>query len=142
MKKTKFVIALLLIAALMIGNMATVGASDIMPLYDNCFYCNFSFVVTNGTGYISIDYDTMENFTSFSSTVKVQRRVLGIFWDTIEIAEGTEEWVVNSTATHDALDCIFPVDRTGTYRAVFEVYFYGQDGTVDVIEDKRTSTYE
>ncbi len=142
MKKSKCLIAFLLIVSMMLVNAAAVSASDIMPRYDNCSDCSMSFDIVNGIGHIGIDYYAKENFTSFTSTVKVQKRFLGIFWNTIEIADGVEEWVVTSTETWGLFNYSFPMEDTGTYRAVFDIKFYGQDGSVDEIEEKIQKVYE
>ncbi len=142
MKKFKCMVALLLIGAIILANAAIVGASDIMPIYDNCFQCITAFNIIDGVGYLSINYYTQENFSDFTASVTVQKRVLGIFWDTIEIAENTEAWIIYSTRTDNSLDYSFPLTKKGTYRAVFDIKFYGEDGSVDDLGHTIQKVYE
>lgn len=74
--------------------------------------------------------------------MKIQKRFLGIFWSTVDIGYTDNEWIAYCYDLNGTVYNSFPLEDTGTYRAVFTVEIYGKDGSVDTIEDKITSTYD
>ena len=142
MKKFKILGIIALVCALVIVNVLSVFASEIIPLYDNCNWCKTSFEVSNGEASVGVDYKGIEgSFSQAKVTVKIQKKFLGVFWNTVDIGEPNNEWVVYSTNVRDYLEKTFPITESGTYRAMFTVEFSGIDGSVDKIEDKLEYKY-
>lgn len=110
----------------------------------NCNRCTCMFNVTQeGMADVGVTYYAKDDvFTYAKLTVKIQKRVLGLFWSTVDIGESNNEWVVYCYDVYGNFYNSFPLESTGTYRAVFTVEFYGTSGEVDVIEDTIESAYE
>lgn len=88
-------------------------------------------------------YDAkVDVFSHAKISVKIPKRFLGIFWSTVDIGYTDNEWIAYNYDTDGYFSNSFPLEDTGTYRAVFTVEIYGKDGSVDTIEDKITSTYD
>ena len=95
------------------------------------------FTIDNGDSWIDVRYTAnADTFKEARLNVKIQKRFLGVFWNTVDEWNGLHF----SANGHFSHLCI--LEETGTYRAVFTLEIYGKDGTVDVIEDTITSTYD
>lgn len=115
----------------------------VAPCYDNVtrYYCNFS-VNDPNTATVSVDYYGISgDFQKAEITVKIQKKVLLLFWDTVDIGEPNDEWVETSTALNGHFYNTFDVNGTGTYRALITVEFTGVDGSVDVVEETKEYKY-
>ncbi len=142
MKKFRSIVAFLLVFVLLSSSFTTACASDVMPIFDNCASCGLDFYVSGDYAYVIIDYIAYNNtFTNMEASVKIQKRFLGIFWSTVDIGWPDNTWTVSSTETDNFLSATFTVTEEGTYRAVFDVRFYGTTGETDVIQDKMEYTY-
>lgn len=113
------------------------SSSEAVPYWDNCNKCSFSFnVLDPGEAHVNVSYVAESSvFVQAKSTVKIQKKFLGLFWRTVDIGETNNEWVEYCTDVYGDLYNCFTVDGTGTYRAVFTLEITGTDGSVDVIED-------
>ena len=80
-------------------------------------------------------------FTEAKLTVKIQKRFLAFFWNTVDIGEPNNEWVAYSTDVDGRFYNYFPVDGKGTYRAIFTVEISGTSGETDIIEETINCTY-
>lgn len=120
------------------------GDISISPYYVNCTGCSCTFSAAyGGQAHVSVTYSAKSDaFTYAKLTVKIQKRVLGIFWSTVDIGEPDNEWVAYCYDVYGSFYNSFPLESTGTYRAVFTVEFHGTSGEVDVIEDTIESAYE
>ena len=120
------------------------SASDsITPYYNNCSRCSCAFNAASGSADVYVSYTGItSNFSQAKLTVKIQKRFLGLFWSTVDIGYTDNEWVAYNSSLSGEFYNSFPLEDTGTYRAVFTVEIYGKDGSVDTIEDKITSTYD
>lgn len=115
----------------------------ISPCFSNCVECSYSFSAVQGAAHVEASYVALgEVFTYAKMTVKIQKRFLGVFWNTVDIGETNNEWVAYSYDVLGDFYNSFPLDSTGTYRAVITIEFYGTTGVVDVIEDTIESVYE
>ena len=110
----------------------------------NCNLCTCTFSAAyGGMAQVGVTYNAKSDvFTYAKLTVKIQKRFLGLFWSTVDIGEPDNEWVAYCYDVHGDFYNSFPLESTGTYRAVFTVEFYGTSGEVDVIEDTIESAYE
>ena len=111
--------------------------SGINPRFTNTNQCDFTFqVLEPGEAHISVAYYAKSAvFTEAKLTVKIQKRFLGFFWNTVDIGEPNNEWVAYSTEVYGEFYNYFPVDGTGTYRAVFTVEISGTSGETDILEE-------
>lgn len=122
----------------------SVYAEDgISPYLLNTDKCVCSFSATTGTAYVGVTYEAKEsNFSYAKLTVKIQKRFLGVFWSTVDLGLTSDAWIAYNYNTSGYFTNSFPLEKTGTYRAVFTVEIYGKDDTVDTIEDTITSNYD
>ena len=116
----------------------------ISPRLSNCDMCNFTFsAASQGLAQVAVSYVAKEEvFTYAKLTVKIQKRFLGVFWNTVDIGEPNNEWIAYCYDVRGDFYNYFPLDSTGTYRAVLTIEFYGTTGVVDVIEKTIKSVYE
>lgn len=139
--KRRFTIIWLFILAfiLLFANVSSVFAANegVAPRWSNCNKYTFSFnVLDPGEAHISVSYIAESGvFVQAKSTVKIQKKFLGLFWTTVDIGTTNDEWVEYCTDVYGDLYNYFPVSGTGTYRAVFKLEITGTNGSVDVIED-------
>ena len=110
---------------------------EISPYYLNVNNCYCYFSAANGTAQPTVTYKGVSGSFSYAKvTVKIQKRFLGVFWSTVD------EWTETCYDVNGLVSNSTPLEKTGTYRAVFTVEIYGKDGSVDTIEDTITSTYD
>lgn len=116
----------------------------VAPCYDNISGCDFSFYVRDpNTAEVYVDYNgNSGDFQKAEITVKIQKKVLLLFWDTVDIGEPNDEWVETSTALNGHFHNTFDVNGKGTYRALITVEFTGVDGSVDVVEETKEYKYK
>ncbi len=143
MKKFQSVVALLLVFVLLSANFTVACASDVMPAFDHCETCELTFYISDGTAYVYVDYcANYTTFTNMRSSVKIQKRFLGIFWSTVDIGLEDNLWIATSTEESALLRATFPIEDFGTYRAVYDIDFYGTNGVVDEIDYEIEDVYE
>ena len=137
------VISLVLIMAMMCCNVSVLAAS-VTPRWTNCNQYTFAFAITDdGVAHVDVDYmGDANNFASARLTVKIQKRFLLAFWNTVDIGYTDDEWVETSTELYDTFYNSFALSDTGMYRAVLTLEITGKDGSVDVIEEKIEYKYE
>jgi len=141
-----FIICITLLICGNIGGLnifATDTGSGITPRFTNTNQCNFVFQVLDpGEAHIAVDYNAKRDvFTEAKLTVKIQKKFLLLFWNTVDIGEPNNEWVAYSDDTDGNFYNYFPVDGKGTYRAVFTVEISGTSGETDIIEETINCTY-
>lgn len=140
MKKFTKLITMLLIAVILCTSVLPLfanAAGEATPRYVNTNDCYLYFVASDGQAVASVSYRAKSAAFSYATiSVKIQKRFLGIFWSTVD------EWTETCYDVNGYVENSTDLEDTGTYRAVFTVEIYGIDGSVDVIEDKITSTYE
>ena len=109
----------------------------ISPRFTNCNVCEFTFQVLDpGEAHVLVTYVAKEDvFVQAKLTVKIQKKFLGMFWQTLTINGSHDEWCAYSYAVEDDFYKCFPIDGAGTYRAIMCLEVYGTSGTVDIIED-------
>lgn len=141
--KTLKSIGIITLAVLMLSCSALSASAwgGLMPLFDNCDYCDLSFIINNGEAYIGIDYDGQSTFLFIRISVQIQKKTLGLFWTTVDISEPNNTWVAYSYITTNYISNTFTLTETGTYRAVIDIEFHGTDGTIDYINDKIQRVY-
>lgn len=143
MKRTS---SLILTTIMIIGILLTSAfpcyASEISPRLSNLNECSTHFGIVDGTAYVVVGYTgRSDTFTQIKVTVKIQKRFLLLFWNTVDIGEPNNEWVATSTDLNGYLAGEFEMSNTGTYRAIFTIEVYGTSGVIDVIENTTECTY-
>lgn len=144
-KVTKFLTMLLTAVTLCVSifPLFAYAENGISPYLLNTDKCVCTFSAANGSAYVGVTYETQEDRFSYAKlTVKIQKRFLGVFWSTVDLGLTTDEWIAYNYSASGYFSNSFPLEKTGTYRAVFTVKIYGKDGSVDTIEDTITSTYD
>ena len=125
--------------------MRSVGNQDsgIAPCYESGVTHNFSFSISEaGTANIRARYSAnSSNFSQAKVTVKLQKKVLGLFWTTVDIGETDNLWVDYSSDSSGIFSFSTGLEDEGTYRAVITLEVTTTSGTTDVIEDKVQATY-
>ena len=143
----KVVVSLLAIAMLFSGGIiasAAESANDgISPYYTNCNKCSLSFTVADpGEAHVGVTYNAKNDvFKEARVTVKIQKKFLLFFWQTVDIGFANNEWTDSSTNVNGYFYNSFDVDGTGTYRAIFTIQIIGINGSVDLIEETIESKY-
>ncbi len=109
----------------------------VQPCYDNLNSVTTSFSVIDGRGYIAVTYYAYtDTFTYAKLYVKLQKQILGLFWQTVDISDPNDQWTgVCYEAQGGTFDPSFYVGGPGTYRVILKLEVYGTDGTVDVVND-------
>ncbi len=131
--------AILLIISTTLPIFATEG---VMPVLENCNTCLFIFCIVDGVATVGIEYEgDTRTFTQVMVSAKIQKRVLGVFWKTVDIGYVDNEWIEFSSQPRNYVAENFPISETGTYRAVFDVQFYGTTGVTDYLDEKVQFTY-
>lgn len=113
------------------------NAKTTSPRLINCEECDFTFKVFDpGEAHVLATYSAKADvFTQSKLTVKIQKKILGLFWQSLKINGSSDEWTAYSYAVNEAFSKSFPIDSTGTYRAVFCLEIYVTSGAVETIED-------
>lgn len=146
MKKTArnlvVLLALLTLLAMVLPLYASANQA-VSPYYNNCSKCTCTFNAATGNADVYVSYTGIASTFSYTKlTVKIQKRFLGVFWTTVDLGLTSDEWIAYNYSASGHFINSFPLEKTGTYRAVFTVEIYGKDGSVDTIEDTITSTYD
>ncbi len=102
---------------------------------------NFT-ISSSGKATVQVEYSGIKGTTTkVTSTIYLQKKILGLFWSTVDIGTANDQWVDSSTSYEGIFRHTFQLESTGTYRAVFKVVFSGSGGPDDVIEDKIEKKY-
>ena len=146
-KSKKAIIALLIITSLLnfaVPVMAADQNTSIMPLWDVMDDNNISFIITSsGLANVVVRYTSDSSvFKEANLTVKIQKRTLLLFWTTVDIGEPNNEWTAKSTNINGIFNKSFPLDKTGTYRAVITLEIVGTNGKTDTIEETIECEYK
>lgn len=147
--KRKLLAIFIMIIMLFTANIGSIPASateifaiesyeTIYPRFDNVNQCTFTFqVLSPGEAHVVVTYYAKSDvFVQSKLTVKIQKKFLGLFWMTVDINEPNNEWISISDRVDGYFYNSFPVNGTGTYRAIFTVEITGTNGTTDIIEDR------
>ena len=147
MKKKLFIFSIVIIMVFS-TNIGSIQASAIeidenqtyettYPRFANVNQCTFTFqVLSPGEAHVGVTYAAKSDvFVHSKLTVKIQKKFLGLFWTTVNINEPNNEWVSTSDMVNGYFYNSFPVNGTGTYRALFTVEITGINGTIDTIEN-------
>ena len=99
-------------------------------------------VIDPGVADFVVSYNgNSTTFVHAKLTVTFEKRVLGLFWRTVDIGTTNNEWVAfNSNVQGEFYDFV-TMDGTGTYRANFKLEILGIDGSIDVIEESIDCRY-
>lgn len=138
-RKLTFLLTLVMAFSMIIASVLPTAAAEntVQPRLSNADTATVSFVIDNGVGYFAVTYNGNEGvFTQAKVSVTVQKRFLLVFWNDVD------SWTGTSNNPFDEIYANFDIEKTGTYRAVYTLEFYGTSGVVDVIEDKIEYKYE
>ena len=142
----KIITILLTILMLWCGCTATYASgtdAGIAPCLDYAYDFSMSFVVIEpGVANFMVSYNGNPNtFMVAKLTVTFEKKVLGVFWRTVEIGTENNEWIgYNADLRGEFYDYV-TLDGTGTYRANFRLEIMGADSS-DIIEESMTYRYQ
>lgn len=137
MMKSFLLIALSMFMCLTsISAYAAEAENQVMPRLSHIGDASFAFAADASGGHISAEYTgNSASFVSAKLTVKVEKRFLWVFWNEIST------WTAMSTDIDGLFYYLMSLDGSGTYRATFTLEVTGTDGTIDVVEIQRESSY-
>lgn len=143
----KIVLMILIVSSLLSCLTFYVGAEpgyEIEPYFSNVKDATLSFsIFSTGLAAVGITYNGFSDvFTQVRCEITLQKRYLGLFWFDVDNGMPDNTWVDYSTNSYGGFYHEMQLSDTGTYRAVFKVYFYGTTGVVDEISDKIEDQYE
>ena len=116
--------------------------AGIAPCLDYAYDFSMAFVVIDpGVADFFVSYNGNPNtFMIAKLTVTFEKKVLGLFWRTVDIGMENNEWIgYNADLQGDFYDNV-TLDGTGTYRANFRLQIYGADSS-DIIEETIACIY-
>ena len=140
-EKSKMAVLTLLIITSLLNFAVPVMAADqntsIMPLWDVTNQSDIIFTISEEDNAVVWVKYTADNsvFKEANLTVKIQKRTLLLFWTTVDIGEPDNEWTAKSTNINGIFNKSFPLEKTGTYRAVITLEIVGTNGKTDIIEN-------
>ena len=146
-KRVKAIIAVVLSILMLWCGCATTYASEadagIAPCLDYAYDTSMSFVVIEpGVADFMVSYNGNPNtFMVAKLTVKFEKKVLGVFWRTVDIGTENNEWVGYNADLQGVFFDYVTLDGTGTYRANFRLEIMGADSS-DIIEETMTYKYQ
>lgn len=117
--------------------------NGVMPCYNNVGLTDSSFMIdSNGVAHVTVSYNGYSNITTSAKiTIELQKRVLGLFWKTVDIGTADNKWIdYVSEPTYFNYYSVQINDR-GTYRAEIHYTIYGTAGPADEVEDLLTYMY-
>lgn len=125
-------------------NYTVENSNTVTPYLNNYFEHSFHFGIDNtGNADVVITYiGEEEYFTQAKITVKIQKRVLLLFWTTVDIGEPDNIWTETSTEVYGSFIKSFQIEKTGTYRAVITFEVSGTGGATDVVEETLEVEYK
>ena len=148
MKQSVKTIISILLTILMLwcgGTAAYASETDagIAPCLDYAYDGSMAFVVIDPVvADFFVSYiGNPDTFMVAQLTVTFEKKVLGVFWRTVEIGTENNEWVgYNADLRGEFYDYV-TLDGTGTYRANFRLEIMGADSS-DIIEESMTYKYQ
>ena len=143
----KIVLMILIVSSLLSCLTFYVGAEpgyEIEPYFSNVKDATLSFsIFSTGLAAVGITYNGFSDvFAQVRCEITLLKRYLGLFWFDVDNGMPDNTWVDYSTNSYGGFYHELQLSDTGTYRAVFKVYFYGTTGVVDEISDKIEDQYE
>ena len=140
MKKTAKTLLILALTLVMlftgVPTFAAEADTGVSPRLSHMGGGSFSFSALDDGGHVSILYEAYSSFVRAEVTVKLEKRVMLLFWKDLDT------WSATSTEKWGDFYHIFALDGKGTYKASMTLKVYGNDGTYDVIEDSIQSSYK
>jgi len=117
--------------------------TSVVPRLNNGNNCSYNFVISSsGMSEVGVTYEGIPGvMNKVTVTTYIQKKILGLFWITVDIGTPDKKWVDTSTNLYGIFVHQFQLQATGTYRAVFKVVFSGTGGSDDVIEDMIEKKY-
>ena len=148
MKQSVKTIISILLTILMLwcgGTAAYASETDagIAPCLDYAYDASMAFgVIDPGVADFFVSYNgNPDTFMVAQLTVTFEKKVLGVFWRTVEIGTENNEWIGYNTDLRGEFYDYVTLDGTGTYRANFILTIYGADSS-DIIEKTMTYKYQ
>ena len=135
-KITKTLVAILLIAVLSMTSITSFGSDEgISPRLSHTSDAAFSFAASANGGFIDVTYLGYVSFVRADLTVKIEKRVLLVFWTDVDT------WSASSNEIDGHFANKFTLTGSGTYRATFTLTITGNNGTVDTIPSVLDDSY-
>lgn len=159
-RKVRHVLSIALACIMMLTNVAVVNATTvyeadavmysisnqdigIASCYESVATHSFNFAISDsGMATTMIRYSAnSSNFSQAKVTVKLQKRVFGLFWTTVDIGETNNLWVDYSSNSSGIFSFSTGLEDEGTYRAVITLEVTTTSGATDVIGDTVQAMY-
>lgn len=117
--------------------------SGIMPCYNNVGLTQSIFCIDpDGLAHVSVSYDGYSGITTGATiTIRLQKKVLGLFWSTVDIGEPDDMWIDHASGYLYHNSHSYQLTDKGTYRAEINYTIYGTAGPADEVEDLMTYKY-
>ena len=155
-KKILYLLSVVLASSILLTNVICVQAtskdvvyesndvnSSVMPRFDSGITSDCSFTISDsGEACVSVWYLGDSNFKLAKLTVRFQKKVLGLFWKTVDIGEVDNQWTVYSSNVNEVFNYYVDLEDTGTYRVVISLELTTTSGSVDEIEETIECKYE
>ena len=149
-KKILYLLSLVLASSILLLNVECVHSASmdmiyeqsnvdeaIMPCYIGDNMEGYAFTISDtGEACVNVWYSAeSSSFKLAKLTVKIQKKVLGLFWKTVDIGEVDNQWTVYSSNVNEVFNYYVNLEDTGTYRAVITLEITTISGSVDEIEE-------
>lgn len=156
-KKIMYLLSVVLASSMLLANVLFVNAagmdvvheinavdSSVMPRLNSVIMDGYDFAISDaGEACVSAWYSAeSSSFKLAKLTVKIQKKVLGLFWKTVDIGEVDNQWTVYSSNVNEVFNYYVDLEDTGTYRAVITLEITTISGSVDEIEETIECKYE
>lgn len=123
---------------------ASAATEDDIALCFNNVHSVVTSMNINADGQLTILY-TYDGFSDrITETVIVtcvEKKVLGLFWQHVDIGTSDNQWVDTTDASDYTSIRTYQLPSSGTYRVTVTYTIYGTDGVSDVVEHQRTGSY-
>lgn len=143
-KALRRILCTILVCTNIISSFAiTSHAEEITPFYNNVHRVQ-SDVSVSSTGVMTI-FNSFSGSTSVFSkaviTTYIEKRVLGIFWNKVDIGQANDEWVDTIYTNVYSGSHNIQLESKGTYRVIVEYVIYGSNGSPDVVTKEIEKSY-
>lgn len=143
-KTLRKILCAILVCTSIISSIAiTSYAEEITPFYNNVHRVQ-SDVSVSSTGVMTI-FNSFSGSTSVFSkaviTTYIEKRVLGIFWNKVDVGQANDEWVDTIYTNVYSGSHNIQLESKGTYRVTVEYVIYGSNGSPDVITKEIEKSY-
>ena len=139
-----FCAMVIILSILILGSIQKTDAAEIQPMFDN-FISAFTNAQVSSSGNLEIvnTYTGSPGITTrVVMTTYIEKRVLGLFWNRVDIGVSNNQWVDTSYEdNYYSKRYNFQLTSTGTYRVTATYDFYGSSSNPETINKSVIVTY-